>query len=1140
MRELQEHEAGHPQPPPQQQLPAVAAVSTLSPDTTPSPDGALSPSMAAAVADSRLSCALPELNQAPTQAELPAGGQQGLSIGWGDIEGSLSDLPAPPHRPSERRTVDSAADSVSSNDLQQVLLSLLLSQGSARGADREASTAAAAAAAALIVEGWPQLLAGSRRSTVAGVASSGGGGADSRRWTGTSGGDGSSSGGGASTAITLASLPGAPPPDGNGFSRRRTTAASGMTLASDSVAAWSDVEDVEGSLGGGGALMVLDASMVDGSGADGEPSWNGGDWRRASSGGGGSTGQLASDASAGLLVSNASIGGSSVGLSVFDASMGGSGSCSEGGGGGDSRRTSSGSGITAVPPPAWSRGGTSSAGSGYGSGPDRQYGSGQYEAGQYGPELLLLRDPLDPASQRRLTAASAASGKSSVASVPKSNSGGGIAAEYNDEVLLTQGRGGDGEQRGWDTSRRATGGSLGAVSGITEDSAPGSPRDPAYHAEYHNLEESFGGGQRSSGGGRGSGQRSSGGGGGSSGGAVSGGAASRRTTAGSFSATSVALQEDNSAAVTAGGAVPLPAGATPPRIKSATWGGVLPSAQSGLGARRVSFASDRTAGPAAGLAVELSGGGGSGDLSAADLEPVELQESPVAGKGSRRGSAEAGPLASEGGARPRPLSPGQSFGGYQVQSMLSQIQGQQVRARHILVGEQDNLLAIGHAPSPTLIPGSDGRRGGHYWPLTHLPFPASQASAAAQPAPPRASPLPPSLLEALRNSGEWTSRGFGDAPDGGGGAPAGMTARDAMLSASHWVQVAAQEETPQQQQAATEAPPDQAGLRDPSAAGIVSQTTIPSPSRPSALTPSSSTSRAVAAAVAAVSAAVAALNPITNPSPSPSSGGVGPAAGPAAPLLTPPSRPSGTDAGRPTPVQVKVKAVTVGGGTQPSPSLLPKFISVGGGGATEPSAAPFVFSTPSLPPAPIGSARAATPSAGLSGARGGDGAMYSQMSGGSGGYGYVMTPPGSVLTATPADLDRLKDEILEGLRQALHEALHEAVRRPDRGDEGRRQAGGDAAAGGAGVVPERAASMHLSRADLESFLFDKQVRLSMGWSEGAGQATAWIVWLPCAIAIGSRPAACPSAYFIQRWIPHISRLSSAVLCRSYPRTARRT
>ena len=151
-----------------------------------------------------------------------------------------------------------------------------------------------------------------------------------------------------------------------------------------------------------------------------------------------------------------------------------------------------------------------------------------------------------------------------------------------------------------------------------------------------------------------------------------------------------------------------------------------------------------------------------------------------------------------------------------------------------------------------------------------------------------------------------------------------------------------------------------------------------------------------------------------------------------------------------------------------------------------------------------------------------------------------MTPPGSVLTATPADLDRLKDEILEGLRQALHEALHEAVRRPDRGDEGRRQAGGDAAAGGAGVVPERAASMHLSRADLESFLFDKQVRLSMGWSEGAGQATAWIVWLPCAIAIGSRPAACPSAYFIQRWIPHISRLSSAVLCRSYPRTARRT
>ena len=39
-------------------------------------------------------------------------------------------------------------------------------------------------------------------------------------------------------------------------------------------------------------------------------------------------------------------------------------------------------------------------------------------------------------------------------------------------------------------------GSLGAVSGITEDSAPGSPRDPAYHAEYHNLEESFGGGQR--------------------------------------------------------------------------------------------------------------------------------------------------------------------------------------------------------------------------------------------------------------------------------------------------------------------------------------------------------------------------------------------------------------------------------------------------------------------------------------------------------------------------------------------------------------------------------------------------------------------------------------------------------------------
>ena len=110
--------------------------------------------------------------------------------------------------------------------------------------------------------------------------------------------------------------------------------------------------------------------------------------------------------------------------------------------------------------------------------------------------------------------------------------------------------------------------------------------------------------------------------------------------------------------------------------------------------------------------------------------------------------------------------------------------------------------------------------------------------------------------------------------------------------------------------------------------------------------------------------------------------------------------------------------------------------------------------------------------------------MYSQMSGGSGGYGYVMTPPGSVLTATPADLDRLKDEILEGLRQALHEALHEAVHRPDRG---RQQAGvgggGDSAAGGAAAVPERAASMHLSRADLEAFLFDKQVRGEMEWAE---------------------------------------------------------
>lgn len=77
-----------------------------------------------------------------------------------------------------------------------------------------------------------------------------------------------------------------------------------------------------------------------------------------------------------------------------------------------------------------------------------------------------------------------------------------------------------------------------------------------------------------------------------------------------------------------------------------------------------------------------------------------------------------------------------------------------------------------------------------------------------------------SLLEALRNLGEWTSRGFGCAPDGDSRALTGVTARDAMLSAGHWGHVTAEEETPQQQ-TATEASSNQAGLRDPSTAGVI-------------------------------------------------------------------------------------------------------------------------------------------------------------------------------------------------------------------------------------------------------------------------------------------------------------------------------
>lgn len=84
---------------------------------------------------------------------------------------------------------------------------------------------------------------------------------------------------------------------------------------------------------------------------------------------------------------------------------------------------------------------------------------------------------------------------------------------------------------------------------------------------------------------------------------------------------------------------------------------MLPSSQAGLGARRISFASDRTAGPAAGQAIMLSGGGKSAELSLADLGPVELQEKAAPGTGPC-------------------MSPGQSFGGYQAMSMLSHIQGQ--------------------------------------------------------------------------------------------------------------------------------------------------------------------------------------------------------------------------------------------------------------------------------------------------------------------------------------------------------------------------------------------------------------------------------------------------------------------------------
>lgn len=193
------------------------------------------------------------------------------------------------------------------------------------------------------------------------------------------------------------------------------------------------------------------------------------------------------------------------------------------------------------------------------------------------------------------------------------------------------------------------------------------------------------------------------------------------------------------------------------------------------------------------------------------------------------------------------------------------------------------------------------------------------------------------------------------------------------------------------------------------------------------------------------------------------------------------------------------RAATTGGSSlepSPRPSLLHKFISVGGNAQPSQPSTFSGFVTPSLSNAASGSARAsaaplvtyedgqANRNSGTAG-----GTMYTAGGAPGSGYsGYAVTPPGSALTATSADLDRLKDDILEGLREMLLDMLQPGSLPADKRTS--RAISGTSADTGGGAVPvseDPRGSVRLSREDLEEFLFNKQVRANV-YPQGMGSS----------------------------------------------------
>jgi len=383
-----------------------------------------------------------------------------------------------------------------------------------------------------------------------------------------------------------------------------------------------------------------------------------------------------------------------------------------------------------------------------------------------------------------------------------------------------------------------------------------------------------------------------------------------------------------------------------------------------------------------------------------------------------------------------------------------------------------------------------------------------------QPLPPWSSPLPSSLLEELRNSVEWSP------PSMLGSGSVAYTAKHSLappasLSSSALPASHALPQTSPPQPPLPDGPFEAAPVGVTAAAAAVGGATIastaePAPalhSPPQPLSPSS-TSKAVATAVAAVAAAVAALSPIAQMEISVGGTRAISGGGVSAVSVGATSAISGGRTSDPAlhlsdpvaPVSAHKAATTGGTGSEPlrapHPSLLHKFASVGGGSLLQSDLSAFSgFSTPSLSTAasnapPASATPAFTPEVGQpshGGGTAGGGAGYSNGGAPGSAYsGYAVTPPGSVLTATPADLDRLRDDILSGLREMLLDVVMRPgslpPAPPGAGERARVASGASASsaaaadAGGGGALEDLRGSVRLSREDLEDFLFDKQVR----------------------------------------------------------------